>query len=70
MRDYDNSVMTHLIDEKVHSDLHRRILKLRLIDGWTYERIAEDVDRTPRQIAYIVSATAPRLYDLLSQNFI
>lgn len=66
MTDYDNSAMTQLIDEKIHSDLHRRVLKLRLIDGWTYERIAEAVDRSPRQIGYIIAKDAPRLRDLLS----
>ena len=64
-KDYDNSTMTRLINERVHNDLHRRVLKLRLIDGWTYERIAEDVDRTPRQIYYIVTTAAKTLYLLL-----
>ena len=66
MTDYDNSAMARLIDEKIHSDLHRRVLKLRLIDGWTYERIAEAVDRSPRQIGYILAREAPRLRNLLS----
>lgn len=66
MTDYDNSAMDRLIDEKIHSDLHRRVLKLRLIDGWTYERIAEAVDRSPRQIGYILARETPRLRDLLS----
>ena len=66
MTDYDNSAMARLIDEKIHSDLHRRVLKLRLIDGWTYERIAEAVDRSPRQIGYILARETPRLRDLLS----
>ena len=65
MKDYDNSVMVRLIDERIHNDLHRRVLKLRLIDGWTYERIAEDVDRTPRQINYIISNTTKHLNSLL-----
>ena len=66
MTDYDNSAMARLIDEKIHSDLHRRVLKLRLIDGWTYERIAEAVDRSPRQIGYILAKETPRLRELLS----
>ena len=65
MLDYDNSVMCRLIEERIHNDLHRRVLKLRLIDGWTYERIAEDVDRTPRQIYYIVTTTTKHLNRLL-----
>ena len=65
MIDYDNSAMLRLIEERVHNELHRRVLKLRLIDGWTYERIAEAVDRTPRQIYYIVTSTVKHLYLLL-----
>lgn len=60
-KDYDNSAMLRLIDERVHNDLYRRVLKLRLIDGWTYERIAENVDRSPRQVYYIVSSETNRL---------
>lgn len=65
MKDYDNSTMIRLIDERVHNDLYRRVLKLRLIDGWTYERIAEDVDRTPRQVNYIVSNAVKHLERIL-----
>ena len=65
MKDYDNSAMSRLIDERIHNELHRRVLKLRLIDGWTYERIAEDVDRTPRQINYIVANTTKHLDAML-----
>jgi len=65
MIDYDNSVMSRLIEERVHNDLYRRVLKLRLIDGWTYERIAEDVDRTPRQVYYIVTTMAKHLHSLI-----
>ena len=60
-KDYDNSAMLRLIDERVHNDLYRRVLKLRLIDGWTYEWIAENVDRSPRQVYYIVSSETNRL---------
>ena len=34
----------NLIDEWVFSERDRRILKLRLLDGLTYERLAEAVD--------------------------
>lgn len=65
MIDYDNSAMLRLIEERVHNDLYRRVLKLRLIDGWTYERIAEEVDRTPRQVYYIVASMTKHLNCLL-----
>ena len=67
---YDNSRMSHAISECIHSDLHRTVLHAILIDGWTYERTAEIVDRTPRQVAYIVDKAVPRLEVWLSKNSI
>lgn len=42
--EYTNSQMEALIDEWIHSDKDRLILKRRLIDGWTYRQIADAVD--------------------------
>lgn len=65
--EYTNSAMMEAIDECVHNDRYRLVLKLRLIDGWTYERIAAypDVDRSPRQICSIMDRYTPALYDYL-----
>lgn len=65
MVDYDNSVMSRIIDEKIHNAAHRRVLKMRFIDGETYEQIAEDVKMSPRQIYYIIGKYAPKLDQLL-----
>lgn len=67
MRNYTNSQITALIDEHIHNIKHRRILKLRFVDGLTYEKIAEDaeVDLTPRRVASIVSKEAVKLDMLL-----
>jgi len=54
MREYTNSDMTKLIDEYVHSERDRAILKRRLIDGITYEALAEEFDYSVRQIKRIV----------------
>lgn len=51
--DYANSKMAYLIDEYVHKDRNKTILKLRYIAGETYERIAEAVDMSPRQVQNI-----------------
>ena len=66
--DYDNTRMSHAISECIHSDLHRTILHAILIDGWTYEHTAEIVDRTPRQVAYIVAKHGPRLQEWICQK--
>lgn len=65
MMQYTNSKMCEAIDECVHNELHRMVLKRRLIDGWTYERIAEDADRTPRQVRNIMERHTATLYDYL-----
>ena len=44
----------NLIDEWVLSERDRKILKLRLLDGLTYEQLAEAVDMLVRQVKTIV----------------
>lgn len=52
--EYTNSQISHLIDEYIHSERNRKILKRRLIDGLTYERLAEEFDLSVRQTKKIV----------------
>ena len=52
--EYTNSQISHLIDEYIHSERDRKILKRRLIDGLTYERLAEEFDLSVRQTKKIV----------------
>ena len=52
--EYTNSKICEVIDEYIHSDRDRDIMKSRLIDGWTYEHIAEHYDMSDRQIKRIV----------------
>jgi len=54
MKDYSNSDMSWLIDEYIHSERNRKILKRRLIDGIFYEPLAEEFDMSVRQIKNIV----------------
>ena len=63
MKDYTNSQISALIDEHIHNQMHRTVMRLRFIDGMTYESIAEhpDVDRTPRQVANIISKNVLRI---------
>ena len=65
---YDNTPMAAAISESIHNERHRRILPLILSDGWTYERTAEAVDRTPRQSGRIIAQESPRLRDWISQK--
>lgn len=46
--------INYLVDQYVHNAKHRRIMKYRLIDGSTYEEIAEKEKMCDRQIGNIV----------------
>lgn len=52
--EYTNSQIRALIDEYIHSERDREILKRRLIDGAIFEKLAEEFDMSVRQIKTIV----------------
>lgn len=56
-----NSEISERIAEHIHSQRDRDIMRLRLIDGLTYEKIAEAVQLSPRHIRALVR----KLTDLL-----
>lgn len=62
--DLSRSEWEELIDQYIFSSRDRYILKVNLLDGNTYEQVAELVDMSPRQIARIV----PRLQDKLFKH--
>ena len=53
-QEYTNSQISAVIDEYIHNERNREIMKSRLIDGWTYEHIAEAYGMSERQIKRIV----------------
>ena len=54
MREYTNSELIALIDERIQNERNRKILKRRLIDGITYEKLAEEFELSVAQIKRIV----------------
>lgn len=52
--EYTNSGIAVLIDEHIHSERDRAILKRRLIDGICFEPLAEEFDLSVSQIKRIV----------------
>ena len=52
--EYTNTQIKALIAEHIHSERDRAILCRRLIDGITFERLAEEFVMSPRQIRTIV----------------
>ena len=54
MIDYTNSEVELAINEYIHSERDRAILKRRLIDGICFEPLAYEFDMSVRQIKTIV----------------
>ena len=52
--EYTNSQITALIDDHIHNERDRDILKRRLVDGITYERIAAEFDLSTRHVKSII----------------
>lgn len=48
-RDISNSQMENLINEWIHSERDRKLLKRHLIDGICIEPLSEEADLSPRQ---------------------
>jgi len=51
---YSNSEIEKVIDDFVHSQRDRAILKRRYIDGILIEPLSEEFDLSPRQIRNII----------------
>ena len=60
--DLSRSQIEHLVDEWIFSERDRAIIKRRLLDGLTYERLAEEFDLSVRQIKNIVYKCEDRLF--------
>lgn len=60
--EYTNSQIRLLIDEHIHSERDRSILKRRLIDGICYEPLAEEFDISVRQVKNIIYREQERLF--------
>ena len=54
MRDYSRTEITEAIDEWILNEKHRAVLYSRLIDGLTYESLAEKHDMSVAQVKRIV----------------
>ena len=61
--EYTNSQIKEMICEYIHSQRDRRILFRRLVDGITYEALAEEFQMSPRQIRNIIYKNEKILFD-------
>lgn len=62
---YSNSEIERLIDEYIHSERDRSILKRRLIDGICFEPLAEEFDLSVSQVKRIVYRNEQKLFQFL-----
>ena len=61
--DLPRSEIERLIDEWIFREKDRAILKRRLLDGITYEALAEEFDMSVRQMKNIVYKAEDRLFN-------
>lgn len=54
MMEYTNSQIANIIDEYIHNERDRAILKRRYIDGICFEPLAEEFNLSVRHIKHIV----------------
>ncbi len=54
MMEYKNSDIATIIDEYVHNEKHRAILKRRYIDGICYEPLSEEFSLSVRQTKNLI----------------
>lgn len=59
--DKTNSEIINLINEYIHSERDREIMKRRLVDGICYEPLAEEFDLSTVQTKRIVPKFVPRM---------
>lgn len=59
--DIPRSEWERLINEWIFNERDRKILKRRLLDGITHEKIAEEFDMSDRQIRTIVKKSIAKL---------
>lgn len=60
--EYSNSQIREIIAEYIHSERDRRILERRLIDGVTFEKLAEEFDLSVRCTKTIVYKNQVELF--------
>lgn len=62
MKEYTNTQIAALIDEHIHSERDRAILKRRLIDGICYEPLAEEFGLSTQRVKAIVYRAQEKLF--------
>lgn len=62
MRDYSRTEITETVEEWILNERDRKVILRRLLDGITYERLAEEFDMSVTQIKRIVYKTQEKVF--------
>ena len=60
--DISRTEWENIIDEWIFNETHRDMLKRNLLDGRTYEQIAEQFDMSTRQVARLIPKLQNQLF--------
>lgn len=63
--EYTNSRIREIIGEYIHNERDREIMCRRLIDGITYERLAEEYELSVSQVKRIIARDS----DIIFSNY-
>ena len=66
--EYTNTRIREIIAEYIHSERDRVILERRLIDGITFERLAEENELSVSQVKRIIRKDSEILFRHLKMN--
>lgn len=62
MIEYTNTQIASLIDDYIHSERDRAILKRRLIDGILFDKLADEFELSERHVKRIVYTSQEILF--------
>ena len=66
--EYTNSRIREIIGEHIHSERDRKILERRLIDGVTFEKLAEEQELSVSQVKRIIWKGSEIIFRHLKMN--
>ena len=66
--EYTNSRIREIIGEHIHSERDRKILERRLIDGVTFERLAEESEMSVSQVKRIIWKGSEIIFNKLKKS--
>lgn len=62
MKEYTNSQIIAVIDEHIHNERDRKILKRRFVDGVCFEPLAEEFSLSVRAVKTIVYKGGDKIF--------